>query len=856
MRLLPTASALTRATSNAPVVALAVAAIVAAIAGGVSSLFPPGPIQGLSVYFLSFATLLIMAAGYAQGAAPQTYDFTAESPTGRFEREIKLHGYGVVTALAFFFTLLFEVLAVLAAVGLFRLFGPFATAFISYYPALLSLFLLLLAAGPLVVRRNPSEIGLTKRRRSMGYLGLATTGLFVLITLMTASGLFDGAGLNGVRSERAAFVLTASSVSLFFFVKSWLRIPDFKDVSTWMESEDRFGRSGLPQILVFGLVGIAGLLILLSPLSAFGVLPPEAAIFGLGISTLLLLGAVNSLSTRYVREDLEADFENVHSLQERRHLILRGTSILLAFLGTALGLITFLAVLAQVAGLSLFGFLLGFFVANYPIILTLALIPPAAACIVRLYVKTDVPYDDNRKTVTMLASAFAMVLVFFGVFIGSGLAKGQGIALENAVLTMSFGVVAAYVGVANRGLYPSVLSLIKDSVQKSQDASEDTKENIRRNMMITYLGGLAFVLLTVGFNVAVSLNVVEVPEGIATDLFFFVYLLGGLALITVIGVRYYQGVNIDPRSLPQDKNEERWKRRLTASEINRLVVLGVSITSATIMAVIGVLITAGIVTSLGGIPLETRHSTDFFVFAILLGLGPYGYYHAKEVQRVKAIDNKFPEFLRDLAESQRSGMTLTQAVITAAKGNYGALTPEIRKMAAQIEWGVSFTDALTRFSRRVRTPLIERTVTLIVEAANSGGNVVDVLSAAADDSREIQMILKDRKGSMNIYMMIIYVAFLVFMGVVAILTKQFIPEVAKAVSSAAANGPVNVGGMTFSTVDEQAFKTLFFHAAVIQGFGGGLVAGVMQEGKPVAGLRHAFIMVIMAYVVFRFLIGA
>jgi archaeal flagellar protein FlaJ len=165
---------------------------------------------------------------------------------------------------------------------------------------------------------------------------------------------------------------------------------------------------------------------------------------------------------------------------------------------------------------------------------------------------------------------------------------------------------------------------------------------------------------------------------------------------------------------------------------------------------------------------------------------------------------------------------------------------------------VSFAEALERFAARVNTPLISRTVSLVIQASSAGGNVVDVLTAAADDSREIHQIVKERKQSMSIYLMIIYIAFAVFVGVIAVLNAQFIPEVAKAVEKA---DGVSIGGLNFKKFDQDDFKILFFHGAIIQGLGGGLVGGVMSQGRMVHGLRHSFILVFIAWVLFRLVIG-
>ena len=51
-------------------------------------------------------------------------------------------------------------------------------------------------------------------------------------------------------------------------------------------------------------------------------------------------------------------------------------------------------------------------------------------------------------------------------------------------------------------------------------------------------------------------------------------------------------------------------------------------------------------------------------------------------ERFRKIDEAFPDFVRDLAESRRAGMTFTKAIMYSSKGNYGLLTPEIQKIAS------------------------------------------------------------------------------------------------------------------------------------------------------------------------------
>jgi flagellar protein FlaJ len=276
-------------------------------------------------------------------------------------------------------------------------------------------------------------------------------------------------------------------------------------------------------------------------------------------------------------------------------------------------------------------------------------------------------------------------------------------------------------------------------------------------------------------------------------------------------------------------------------------------------SVAGVALAICAATVLGYMPWAPRWGTDWFLLALLFGVGPFAYFKSRDVKRIELLDEKFPDFLRDMAESARAGMTLPRALVTASKGSYGALTPEIRLMSAQVEWGVGFSDALTRFADRTASPLVRRIVSLIIEARRSGGNVVDVLTAAADDARELRQIVQARHKSMQAYAFVVYVTYAVFIFVVLILQAQFLPAFKNAVSqvrgSTALTGGGGFGGISFNDFDLDDYRTLFFHASILEAITGGLVAGVLRRGNMVAGFRAIVVMLALAWVCFRLIPG-
>ena len=828
---------------------LAYATVAVAIAGGLLGVLPAT--QMYAVHVLGVSIVLLAAASWTLGRKHVAPDASAAEDDGaRFRRELRVNASSLVLLVVFLLLALVELLAIPAAMGHLVVFSDFGLGFVSFYPVLIATLVAALAWATHLAAARPDVPQVSTRSRTTAYVSAVLSVVFIGAAVLVQLGL--GESLQ-IKAERSIFVLAASLVTIFVWVKTWLHLPSYAQVSHWLEREERLKESRILRNLVYIFLGVSAIGVVVTIVGATGLAPTGVGLIGTGFAVLALLAATFNVGVSHVVPSLEMGMENAAEMRRKRTLVLSATSIALTSLGAAIFTLTLLAFLAQAAGVELFRSLLAFFVEFYLAIFAIVLVPLIVAVAVRTRFQTEVKYSEKLQAVALGTSTLTIILTFFGVFIGAGFAEGTGVQVDNAVLLMGAAVLALIQFVKARALLPGVIQLIRDAITMSAGADKSTQEKIKSRMVATYVLALVFVMSFIGVAFASTMGVIPSPgDSLGTDVGFFVYTLTGVGILVVVVMRYFQSVNIDQRWSKQREEGHIGKKRLTSEQVKRYLVLGFSIGTASLMGIIGLLIQFGAITTLGPLEVDRKFATDFFVFGILFGIGPYGWYQGREARRIEAIDTKFPEFLRDLAESQRSGMTLTEAVLTASKGQYGELTGDIRKMAAQIEWGVSFSDALLRFSSRVNTPLIGRTVSLVIEASNAGGNVVDVLTAAADDAREIQQIVKERKQSMSIYVMIINIAFAVFIGVIAVLNAQFIPEVAKAVSKA---DGVSIGGLNFRAFDEDDFKILFFHAAVIQGLGGGLVGGVMSGGKLIHGLRHSFILIVIAWVLFRLVIG-
>lgn len=241
---------------------------------------------------------------------------------------------------------------------------------------------------------------------------------------------------------------------------------------------------------------------------------------------------------------------------------------------------------------------------------------------------------------------------------------------------------------------------------------------------------------------------------------------------------------------------------------------------------------------------------DMYILAGIAAFVPPAYYLYAEDRRIKKSDEEFPDLLRDLARAKRAGLSLIDAFTLTSEGDYGILTEGLKKIAYQLTWGVPFEDALRMFARRYPTRIIKRSVEIIIEGYRVGGEVGEVLTIAADDVGEFRALEKRRAADMAPYVIICYVTFFIFLGILLVLSITFIPMMTEAAEKLSEAGR---GGAFMTMVDTEKMKMLFFHCGVIQGICAGLVAGKLGTGKIIAGLKHALVLSSAAFGLFAIL---
>ena len=213
----------------------------------------------------------------------------------------------------------------------------------------------------------------------------------------------------------------------------------------------------------------------------------------------------------------------------------------------------------------------------------------------------------------------------------------------------------------------------------------------------------------------------------------------------------------------------------------------------------------------------------------------------------KQVERNVPRLLRDVTESVRSGMTLQRALEEASQRDYGPVSKELERAVSMFVLGAKFEDSLIFLAKRLRCPVALRMCTILVEAQQTGGKLLEVLGTSADLFSSLNAYKEEQYTNMKPYMMTIYMATLIFLTIAFIMLHLFLAPLAATKGTAA----VTKSGLLAGVYDINYYNSLLFWASLLESIFGGLVVGKIVERDLAAGLHHSLILMAITLVFFN-----
>ena len=204
------------------------------------------------------------------------------------------------------------------------------------------------------------------------------------------------------------------------------------------------------------------------------------------------------------------------------------------------------------------------------------------------------------------------------------------------------------------------------------------------------------------------------------------------------------------------------------------------------------------------------------------------------------LEVKLPEFVRDMAENRKVGLPPETGIEQLGVKSYGRLSRPVKKMGAQLSWGLSLSSVISTFINSVNSWLTKVVGALMLEVVDVGGGTVKSFSEMADFTRKINDLEAEKRSALRPYVFVMYMAAMMIV-LTTFLMVYFLtatPIAGAGAASAAALAPKVSSG----TIE------LLLVSAIFESWVVGLVAGKMGEGGVSDGFKHSALLVLFSVI--------
>ncbi|MCW4021551.1 MAG: type II secretion system F family protein [archaeon] len=221
---------------------------------------------------------------------------------------------------------------------------------------------------------------------------------------------------------------------------------------------------------------------------------------------------------------------------------------------------------------------------------------------------------------------------------------------------------------------------------------------------------------------------------------------------------------------------------------------------------------------------------------LIVSVVPPAIVHQKIAGRKASIERGVSNFLRDMTETRKTGLSPEACIKNLSTRDYGAFSPELRKMASDISWGIPMRNVIMDFVKKTRSWMSQIVMFLLLEAVDVGGGTISMIESLARFNNMTQEVEKEKKMSIRPYMIMPY-----FGGILLVATTLM--------TLLFTTNTVAMGAEVSTSTANTDYLTLIFTVSVITHcYLIGLVCGKISEESLSAGFKHAALLVLIAIV--------
>lgn len=225
---------------------------------------------------------------------------------------------------------------------------------------------------------------------------------------------------------------------------------------------------------------------------------------------------------------------------------------------------------------------------------------------------------------------------------------------------------------------------------------------------------------------------------------------------------------------------------------------------------------------------------------LLLWLGIVVYLDFRAYSRAKKIEEVLADFFQLAAANIRAGMTIDKAMFYAVRPKFGVLAKEIEKVAKESMTGTPLERALQDFASRYDSMTLKRSVSLLIEGMNSGGEIGELLQKISLNISESQILKRDMAANVSTYAIFIVFGSIGAAPVLFALSGQLLEVITSIFSKielpkeAISSFPISFSGVGLSLGHYRIFAIVMLSITAVFS---AIITATIRRGSPKYGIK-------------------
>jgi len=212
---------------------------------------------------------------------------------------------------------------------------------------------------------------------------------------------------------------------------------------------------------------------------------------------------------------------------------------------------------------------------------------------------------------------------------------------------------------------------------------------------------------------------------------------------------------------------------------------------------------------------------------LIAGTLPATIYEMMQSRKESAYSAGLTNFLRDLVETRKSGLTPEKCLMLLSNREYGEFNKILKRISRGLGWGLPLSKIYGEISEDINNWLISTNLFLLVDTIEVGGGTAETLEVMAKFSETSMLIEKERRALLRPLLFVPYLGAILLI-VVSILFLSLM------------NDMLAIAGTSLPMV--MLAKTLMTPLP-LQMYVLGLTAGKISNGRVSSGFLHATLLV-------------